>query len=224
MTSWLNNPRFLFGLFVAIAVHLGLIFGIGLQLQRPKPPLTQVRSLNIDFFNTQAPAPLDDQFGERPPLPTPPGQPQPVFTNSLEDWGPNTVPTAPAPLTTGDTFAVLDPGGIREKRIDLRSMSRLEQLYVEQWVQRIERLANEQLLNDLRRLSRNQQGPILDVAINAEGGVHRITVTRSSGRPQLDQAMIRLVENAAPFDAFPPALRHHYDVLTIPREWQLKFD
>ncbi len=212
--NWLADPRLRFGLLVALLIHGLVIFGVGLRAFAPPPPVNQVRSLTVDFINAQAPAPLDEAFGMAPLAPAAATPPPPT----LSAIGPI------QPLTPAIPTAQLPSGGVREKRLDLRSMSRLEQLYVEQWVEHIETLANEKLLNELKRLGRHQRGPILDVAINADGSVNRITVTRSSGRRALDQAMIRLVENAAPFDAFPVALQQHYDVLTIPREWQLKFD
>jgi protein TonB len=54
--------------------------------------------------------------------------------------------------------------------------------------------------------------------------VHEIKVLKSSGYKLLDQAAIRIVHLAAPYDSFPPEIRQHVDVLEIIRTWRFHKD
>jgi TonB family protein len=62
--------------------------------------------------------------------------------------------------------------------------------------------------------------PVLEVAIRADGSLQQVTVRRSSGRRELDNAAIRSVRLASPFDPFPPAMRERFPVLRFAYEWQ----
>jgi periplasmic protein TonB len=57
------------------------------------------------------------------------------------------------------------------------------------------------------------------VAIKADGEVENVEVNRSSGHKVLDQAAIRIVRLAAPFERFPDAIRKDTDILHITRTW-----
>jgi outer membrane biosynthesis protein TonB len=43
----------------------------------------------------------------------------------------------------------------------------------------------------------------------------------SSGVPEVDQAILRIIENSRPYLPFPPALALQYDVVEIRRTWYL---
>ncbi len=91
--------------------------------------------------------------------------------------------------------------------------------YLASWKQSIERVGTLNYPDDIRRrgLSGN---PILEVAINADGSLHEIVVRRSSDYRVLDQAALRILQLAAPFEAFPDEIRKEYDVLRFVYEWQ----
>ena len=59
----------------------------------------------------------------------------------------------------------------------------------------------------------------MTVAIRADGSVESVTFVRSSGVPELDAAVRRMVARLAPYPAFPPALSRDYDVVEIRRTW-----
>src|SRR5205085_10812234 len=59
----------------------------------------------------------------------------------------------------------------------------------------------------------------LTVAIKADGEVESIEINRSSGQKVLDQAAIRIVHLAAPFERFPDNVRADTDILHITRTW-----
>jgi len=60
----------------------------------------------------------------------------------------------------------------------------------------------------------------LMVAVFPDGTVSEVRILSSSGYPVLDDAAIRIVQLAAPFDPFPQAMREEVDILEIIRTWQ----
>jgi protein TonB len=95
--------------------------------------------------------------------------------------------------------------------------------YLNHWRERIESVGNrnyperareQQIYGDLR----------LMVALLPNGEVHEIKVLKSSGYKLLDEAAIRIVHLAAPYDAFPAEIRKQVDVLEIIRTWRFHKD
>ena len=60
---------------------------------------------------------------------------------------------------------------------------------------------------------------MLTVVIKANGDLERVEVNRSSGQSLLDDAARRIVRMAAPYAAFPEAIRRDTDILEITRTW-----
>ena len=90
--------------------------------------------------------------------------------------------------------------------------------YVDNWRQKVERIGNLNYPGEAR--ARKLYGSLLlTVAIKADGEVEQVEVTRSSGHKVLDQAAVRIVRLAAPFDRFPDNIRRDTDVLHITRTW-----
>jgi len=91
--------------------------------------------------------------------------------------------------------------------------------YLDGWKRRVEHVGTLHFPNEARRRSASDN-PVLEVAIRADGSLQRVVVRRSSGRRDLDNAAIRSVRLAAPFDPFPPAMRERYPLLRFAYEWQ----
>ena len=90
--------------------------------------------------------------------------------------------------------------------------------YVDNWRQKIERVGN--LNYPAEAKSRRIYGSLqLTVAIKADGEVESVEVNRSSGHKVLDQAAIRIVRLAAPFERFPVNIKADTDILHITRTW-----
>jgi len=90
--------------------------------------------------------------------------------------------------------------------------------YVENWRLRIERIGSLNYPEEAR--ARRIYGSLqLTVAIKADGEVESVEINRSSGYRFLDQAAIRIVRLAAPFDRFPANIRGDTDILHITRTW-----
>ena len=90
--------------------------------------------------------------------------------------------------------------------------------YVDKWRQKIERIGN---LNYPAEAKANRiYGSLqLTVAIKADGEVESVEINKSSGHKVLDQAAVRIVRLAAPFERFPQNIRADTDILHITRTW-----
>ena len=91
-------------------------------------------------------------------------------------------------------------------------------VYVDKWRQKIERIGTLNYPDEAKR--RNIHGSLqLTVAIKANGEIESVEINRSSGYKVLDQAALRIVRLAAPFDRFPDNVRVDTDILHITRTW-----
>ena len=90
--------------------------------------------------------------------------------------------------------------------------------YVDSWRLKIERVGNLNYPQEAK--ARKLYGSLqLTVAIKADGEVESVEINRSSGHKVLDQAAIRIVRLASPFDRFPGNIRADTDILHITRTW-----
>jgi protein TonB len=90
--------------------------------------------------------------------------------------------------------------------------------YVDNWRLKIERIGNLNYPQEAK--ARKLYGALqLTVAIKADGEVESVEINRSSGHKVLDQAAIRIVRLASPFDRFPGNIRADTDILHITRTW-----
>jgi protein TonB len=90
--------------------------------------------------------------------------------------------------------------------------------YIDAWRQKVERIGN---LNypDEARTRKIYASLQLTVAIKSDGEVESVEINRSSGHKFLDQAAIRIVRLAAPFERFPDNIRTDTDILHVTRTW-----
>ena len=112
-----------------------------------------------------------------------------------------------------------ETAGIRSKRVSPTDTQSLEGFYIAAWVRKVEQIGTMNFPAIARKLNLNT-GPVLDVAIRADGSLQEVRVTRSSGNAELDQAAQQIVRLGAPYAPFPPQLRQRYDVLHIARPWR----
>lgn len=90
-----------------------------------------------------------------------------------------------------------------------------EAAYLNMWRQKVERIGNANypagdLHGDLRML----------VVINWDGRLEDLRILKSSGHKSLDEAAMRIVRIASPFQDFPVEMRKKYDQLQIIRTWK----
>lgn len=95
--------------------------------------------------------------------------------------------------------------------------------YVDSWRRKIERVGNVNYPAEARR-QRLHGSLQLTVVVRADGEVASITLNRSSGHAVLDEAAVRIVRLAAPFDRFPEGIRRDTDFISITRTWSFSPD
>ncbi|MES2757170.1 MAG: TonB C-terminal domain-containing protein [Pseudomonadota bacterium] len=61
--------------------------------------------------------------------------------------------------------------------------------------------------------------PLVSVAIRSDGSVAEVTIVRSSGHSETDNAVRRIIRLNARYSAFPPNIASRYDVIEIRRIW-----
>jgi TonB family protein len=91
------------------------------------------------------------------------------------------------------------------------------QMYAEGWRQKIQTNATLESLREAK--AKPYTDPVVTVALRSDGSVEAITFFRSSGVPELDEAVTRIVRKLAPYSPFPPDLAREYDVIEIRRLW-----
>ena len=90
-----------------------------------------------------------------------------------------------------------------------------EAAYLNMWRQKVERIGNANypggnVYGDLRML----------VVLRYDGTLKEVRILKSSGHKVLDNAALRIVRIAAPYQGFPVAMRKNYDELEIIRTWK----
>ena len=107
----------------------------------------------------------------------------------------------------------------RRKFLSARTREYKYAAYMEAWRAKVERVGNLNYPERARQQKLTGQ-LVLDVEIRRDGKVHAINVIRTSGHKVLDDAAMRIVRLAAPYDAFPDTFRGEVDILHITRTWQ----
>jgi TonB family protein len=90
-------------------------------------------------------------------------------------------------------------------------------LYVDSFRQKIERNAAQIRMQLAGGPGRSD--PLVSVALRSDGSVDDVTIVRSSGRADLDEAVRRIVRLNARYAAFPPNVAARFDVIEIRRIW-----
>jgi len=90
-------------------------------------------------------------------------------------------------------------------------------LYVNSVRQKLERNAT---VGDARfARGETRSDPLVSVALRSDGSIDDVTIVRSSGRPDMDEAVRRFVHLNARYAAFPPNVAARFDVIEIRRVW-----
>ena len=90
-------------------------------------------------------------------------------------------------------------------------------MYAEGWRQKVEMNATLELVKAVKPGS--YESPLVTVALRRDGSVESIVINRSSGSPEVDDAVRRIVQSLAPFPPFPADLAQDYDVIEVRRSW-----
>jgi len=109
----------------------------------------------------------------------------------------------------GDARRVIADGAERDAPL---------RLYVDSVRQKLERNA---VLGGARLALRDVRiDPLVSLALRSDGSIDAVTILRSSGRPDIDEAVRRFVQLNARYAAFPPNVAARFDVIEIRRIWR----
>lgn len=107
----------------------------------------------------------------------------------------------------------------RERFLTVNTRQTLFADYLSAWKDKVERIGTINFPGEARRLLL-EGSPVLEVALRSNGEIEEIIVRESSGQPALDEAAMRILRLASPFDPFPRDLRDHYTTLRFAYEWR----
>ncbi len=92
-------------------------------------------------------------------------------------------------------------------------------VYLDNWRRKIERVGTINFPDAARR-ERLSGTPVIEVTIGSDGKLLQTVVRRSSGHAEIDEAAMRILKLAAPFDPFPGDLAAKHDEIRIAYEWE----
>jgi protein TonB len=92
-------------------------------------------------------------------------------------------------------------------------------VYLDNWRRKIERVGTINFPDAARR-EKLSGTPVIEVTIGSDGKLLQTVVRRSSGHAEIDEAAMRILKLAAPFDPFPRELTAKHDEIRIAYEWQ----
>jgi protein TonB len=91
--------------------------------------------------------------------------------------------------------------------------------YLDSWRRKIERVGTVNFPDAARR--RHLSGtPVVEVIIGADGRLLDSEIKHTSGFIEIDEAALRILKLAAPFDPFPSELTAKHDQIRIAYEWE----
>jgi TonB family protein len=90
-------------------------------------------------------------------------------------------------------------------------------MYVDSIRQKIER--NGLLNRASLPAQRVRIDPLVSLTLRSDGSVEDVVILRSSGHPDIDEAVRRVVRMNARYSVFPPNVAANYDLIEIRRIW-----
>lgn len=110
----------------------------------------------------------------------------------------------------------------RIKRLtSLSTRSSIDAHYLNSWRRRVETIGNLNYPEEARR-NKTYGHLRLMVAILPNGTLKEVEILQSSGHKSLDDAAIKIVRLASPYEPFPDELKQNADILEIIRTWQFR--
>ena len=91
--------------------------------------------------------------------------------------------------------------------------------YLDAWRRKIERVGTVNFPAVARR-DKMSGTPVIEVTIGANGKLLQTLIKRSSGHAEIDEAAMRILKLAAPYDPFPGDMGTKHDEIRIAYEWQ----
>jgi protein TonB len=92
-------------------------------------------------------------------------------------------------------------------------------VYLDSWRRKIERVGTMNF-PDVARRRKLSGTPVIEVTIGADGKLLNAQVRHTSGHAEIDEAALRILKLASPYDRFPSELTAKHDEIRIAYEWQ----
>lgn len=180
----------------------------------PEPELSPSEGEDIAGADRRKSSPMSGSR-DRDLIATRQNEEQQVLQDLLPEQ-PDTVVLARRTITLAPLATSRDP---RERFLSVNTRQTLFAGYLTDWKAKVERVGTLNFPDEAQRLKR-EGGPVLEVALRSDGSVAEILVRQSSGDKALDQAAVRILKLASPFDPFPRELRDRFEILRFAYEWQ----
>jgi TonB family protein len=111
-------------------------------------------------------------------------------------------------------------GEAKQPAVDRRRHARIRRRRVSGQLAPQDRARRHHEFSDVARRKKLSGTPVIEVTIGADGKLLQTVVRRSSGHAEIDEAAMRILKLAAPFDPFPGELAAKHDEIRIAYEWQ----
>ncbi|MDP9084808.1 MAG: TonB family protein [Pseudomonadota bacterium] len=92
-------------------------------------------------------------------------------------------------------------------------------VYLDVWRRKIERVGTMNF-PDVATRRKLSGTPVIEVVIGSDGKLLETVVRRTSGHVEIDEAAMRILKLAAPYEPFPTDLANKHDEIRIAYEWQ----
>lgn len=92
-------------------------------------------------------------------------------------------------------------------------------VYLDSWRRKIERVGTINFPAAALR-AKHSGTPVIEVTIGADGKLVQSVIRRSSGHDEIDEAAMRILKLASPYDPFPSDLAAKHDEIRIAYEWE----
>jgi periplasmic protein TonB len=124
-------------------------------------------------------------------------------------------------MTPNDDGVELRMRGDSKKRLWIAADTRESDVavYLDSWRRKIERVGTMNF-PDVARRKKLSGTPVIEVTIGGNGKLLKASVRRTSGHAEIDEAALRILKLAAPYDRFPSDLAAKHDEIRIAYEWQ----
>lgn len=123
-----------------------------------------------------------------------------------------------APQNSSDDKNKITHDGERELFVSIDAKQSDIANYISAWRSKVERIGTLNYPKSL--LQKNlQRSPVVEVSIARDGSIRSSKILRSSGSNTTDQAALRILRLAAPFDPFPKELAIGKDAMSFVYEW-----
>jgi len=118
-----------------------------------------------------------------------------------------------------ETFIPKETKNLRTKHISSKTKEYVYRSYYEVWQKKVERMGT-MYYPKASAVKASSSNLITQVTVNSDGSIADITILRSSGSKELDQAASDIVRRGANYAEFSEQMKQEVDQVTITRVWK----